>query len=257
MFSRLFSIFSTKSSSNTEELNKIYEYELILNNNSLKLELFGDISRPYFYSKSVIEFLHIKHIKKFDVDIDYVIYNKDIYFTYDGLLRAFYIYSNSKLANEVKNWYEQVILNKQKYAKNVHEIFSKFDFPCIYLLFIGSFKGYNNVYKFGRTENFCRRYKELNKKYDRIFEIVILQFIDPEYLSQAETEVHHLLSDYSIKIENYNELVMLINPSFVIDQYKLIGKKFLTTNKNLQREINELQYKNKILELENKLYKHE
>jgi hypothetical protein len=237
------------------DLHKIADHTIQLSDKELFLSVYGTYEEPLFIARNVGIFLDIlnldkKIVKTYKESIDYKRDNKFIYLTYKGMLKTLFIYSTTLIALEFMHWYEINFTEVLPYIEHVHEIFSKFEFPCIYLLYIGNYKEYQNVYKFGRTENFNRRYRELNKTYNCVFKICTLQFIDPEYLSSAEVDVHRLVTPYSIVIENHVELIALLNPNLLIEQYKAIGKKYSVHNKILREQIIDLQYRNKILALE-------
>lgn len=194
-------------------------------------------------------------INTLEKKIDYVMDGeKNIYLTYPGLIKFLFIYTNTTTAINFQKWYEINITGKDLYIETLYDIFSTFTFPCIYLLCTKNYKQYDIVYKFGRTDNFIRRYKELNKLYVTTFNIIILQYIDPEYLSKAETQVHKFVMDNIIKIENHVELFTIENISPVIDLYKEIGSKYSVKNKKLQEDIEKLNYELKISEQKNKIY---
>jgi len=237
------------------DLRKIADYTIQLKDKELFLSVYGSYEEPLFVSRNIGTFLNMvdldkKIIKNYEELIDYKRDNNFTYLTYKGMLKTLFIYSTTLVALEFMDWYKINFTEVLPYIEHVHEIFSKFEFPCIYLLYIGNYKEYQNVYKFGRTENFNRRYRELNKTYNCVFKICALQFVDPEYLSSAEVDVHKLVTPYTVLIENHVELIALLNPNSLIEQYKAIGKKYSIHNKILREQIIDLQYRNKILTLE-------
>ena len=203
--------------------------------------------------------------KTFKKDIDISTFTEKIEYqciesvnclTYNGVMKYFYVYLTSKHAIDFQKWYEIEIMENQNYCNVLLSLFSNFDFPCIYLLYIGNYKGYTNVYKFGRTDNFYRRYKELNKHYSTTFKITTLQFIDPEYLPKAEVEVNKFVSKYLIPdLENFTELISIDSINPVIALYKELGIKWSTNTKNLKEKISELEHKLEIVERDNLILK--
>lgn len=207
----------------------------------------------YYYTKDV------SIIKNLNPSIDYKYFrvNKTrcIYFTYSGICKVLFTLYESSIGIKFLSWYADYIC--KSYQSIVSEIFNKFLFPCVYLLHVDEYKGHINVYKFGRTDNFNRRYKELNRQYNTVFKIVTLQYIDPEFLSKAETEVQKRVVGSIIKIDNHTELFSINEISELIEFYKELGSKYNTKNKKLQEDITKLQYdysllihKNTILELQ-------
>jgi hypothetical protein len=227
---------------------KIYSIEL-------NLDIYGSMNNPLFDHSAFSTSLKIPRLdniitSKFDNNVDYKMNNDIIYLTYAGVLRILFTFSKSNIAMGFKKWYDSVFMESINYTNVVSEVFSKFELSCIYLLYIGDYKGHKNVYKFGRTDNFIRRYKELNKAYNCIFKIYTLQYIDPEYLSRAETEVCKFLSEYIVKIDNHTELFSITDPTSFIQKYKEIGSKYSMTNKEMKEHFNEMLHKNKLLEME-------
>jgi len=190
-----------------------------------------------------------------------------LYLTYNGFLRFIFVSRGSKIASELQQWMSLILYKfqfgnqKEKldiiktvipdYANIVTDIFGKFEFPCIYLLGIGEYKNYTNVYKFGRTDNFNRRYKEHNKTYNVICTICILQYIDSDYLSKAETEIKNYMNDINalIQIDNHDELVSLSDKQVksLINIYKHISQSFSTKTDILQKQIDELKHQMELL----------
>jgi hypothetical protein len=195
-----------------------------------------------------------KKVNKYDKQDLFTIDNK-MYLTYSGLVRILFLLPSSLYAIDFIKWYENDYSTKNLYVNVVCEIFSKFEFPCVYLLHIGTYKNNINVYKFGRTNNFIRRYKELNKYYECVFKICLLQYVDPDHLSKAETDIHKILQNNIISLENYTELFSIHDINPVIAEYKKIGASYSLTNKEIYGRLIELQYQLKILELENQLLK--
>jgi hypothetical protein len=163
-------------------------------------------------------------IKNFKFNVDYIQNNNTIYLTYNGINRLLFGFISAEDAFKFSDWYKRNLLKTD--TMSIIEIFNKFKFPCVYLLYIGNYFNYYNVYKFGRTDDFGRRYKELNIKYNVIFKITILQYIPPGLLPSAELEIKQFLFDHIIKINNYTELVSIDNPKSVILFYKNIGNKY-------------------------------
>lgn len=137
------------------------------------------------------------------------------------------------------------------YENIVLTLFSKFDFPCIYLLEIGKYKEFDNVYKFGRTDNFIRRYKEHSKTYNVIPIVHILQYIDPDYLSKAEVDIKNYMNSINslITTEHHDELVSLNDKQLksLITIYKDINHKYSVKTDVLQNKIDELNNKMELM----------
>jgi len=111
---------------------------------------------------------------------------------------------------------------KTVFNKTIHKI------PCIYLFSIDSIKklhkelNINNkhndneyVYKWGMSIDLERRTKEHEKTYSKlkgsILELLLYRFIDPQYVSEAETKVKHTFENMDVKLDHdkYNELMII------------------------------------------------
>jgi hypothetical protein len=194
-----------------------------------------------------------------------------LYLTYHGFLRFLFVTRGSKIAIDVQKWVIDIIYkvqfgNQQEklslmkhitsdYSSIVSDIFSNFDFSCVYLLGIGDFKQHTNVYKFGRTNNFNRRYKEHNKTYNTICKVCILQYIDEDYLPKVELEIKKYMDDLNviISLDDHNELVSLSDKQVksVINMYKQLSRTFSVDTDKLQKEVNDLKHQIEILSRDN------
>lgn len=196
-----------------------------------------------------------------------------LYLTYSGFLRFIFVSRGSKVVLEIQKWMMDIIYNCQfgnkeekinlmktilpDYQNIVYDIFSKFTFSCVYLLGIGNYKEYLNVYKFGRTNDFCRRYREHSKMYNCTPTVCILQYIDEDYLSKAEVEIKNYMNDINtlIQTENHDELVSLTEKQVksVMTIYKNIGHTYSAKTDILQEQINKLTHQIELLEKDNRI----
>jgi hypothetical protein len=159
-----------------------------------------------------------------------------------------------KKMNEIIEYTDEM---KNIYSTIIIDIFSKFEFPCIYLLNIGKYKEFDNIYKFGRTDNFIRRYKEHSKNYNIIPIISTLQYIDVDYLSKAELDIKNYMVAINsiIDIEGHEEFVKLTDKQVksLISIYKDISKKYTTKTDYLQDKINNLNHQIELLNRDNEI----
>lgn len=199
--------------------------------------------------------------------------NPYLYLTYIGFLRFIFISRGSKVASDFQKWIMDIIYKCQfgnyeerrsliksispDYSNIVCDIFSKFEFPCIYLLGIGNYKEFSNVYKFGRTNDFNRRYREHSKTYNVTPTVCILQYIDLDYLSKAETEIKNYMNDINalIQTDNHDELVILNDKQIksVMNIYKHVSHTYSAKTDILQEQINSLKHQLELLEKDNKI----
>lgn len=206
-------------------------------------------------------------------DIDYKTITVDggrqpyVYLTFQGLLRVIFVSRGSKVSEEIQRWIANVIYTCQygtrqermglvksilpDYAEIINDIFGKFEFTCIYLLKIGTYDKYTDVYKFGRTNNFNRRYKEHNKTYNTVCSVCLLQYVDEDYLPKAETEIHNYMSDINalIDVEGHDELVTLTDKQVksVSNIYKHVGHAYAVGNVKLQDTIEAMRHEIELL----------
>ena len=170
-----------------------------------------------------------------------------IYLTYVGVLRTLFT-TRSKLATSFVSWATETIFTRQMgtceqkvdmsagmlgiSAKSLTHVLNKstVSVPCVYMFALGTVErlrasmdlptnwdGAHIIIKFGLTENLTRRAKEHVTEYGKIegaaAELLEFVYIDPKYLSEAETVV----ADYFQTIEKpvvykkYKEL-MCIDP---------------------------------------------
>jgi hypothetical protein len=146
---------------------------------------------------------------------------------------------------------------------NIQELFSinARELPCVYLTAFNTVEVLRDtmnidksipndsiVYKFGLTKSFEIRknghkneYKELDKLID--MKLAYYTYIDPLYISEAETEIKTLLEDYKIKYENHDELVIIPNNmlKFIKKIYENLGMKYSGHTAEFNKKINELE----------------
>lgn len=196
-----------------------------------------------------------------------------LYLTYTGFLKCIFISRGSKIVSDVQRWITSIIYKCQfgskedkitlvknivpEYSDIVCNIFSKFEFSCVYLLGIGNYKEYSNVYKFGRTNDFNRRYKEHAKTYNTIPTVCILQHVDIDYLSKAETDIKQYMQDINalLPVENHDELVSLTDKQVksTMNMYKHISGTYSSKIDILQEQITLLQHQIELLKRDNKI----
>lgn len=219
-----------------------------------------DISTHFNILKLNVKMIDDQYSYKINIDYKYINNNNQLllYLTHLGLLRVISIY-NSNALNIIHNWtHSNLVLtitpknnnhkecSYQNYFDILYQIFNKIDFPCIYFLNIKKYKEYKNIYKFGRTDNFARRFKEHIKKYGDI-EVSMLQYIDKQYLSKAEIDVNHYFKKENSFIDDKDskELVIIDDKNFknIKNLYKKIGEKYSVNIIKLQNEIDLLLVK--------------
>lgn len=203
------------------------------------------------------------------------------------MLRVLFISRNAKTSNFIK-WATETLFTVQMGTteqkdklvsqikgvsyENIQELFSinARSLPCVYLTAFntvdklkdamginGNYSNDSVVYKFGLTKSFETRkngHKSEYKKLDKLIDmkLVYYTYIDPLYVSEAETEIKNLLSDYKLEWDNHDELVIIPNNMLKIIKtiYENIGMKYSGHTQEFNKQIQELNIK--ILELQNK-----
>lgn len=217
-------------------------------------------------------------------------HKKELFLTYEGLLRVLFVSRNNKTIHFIK-WATETLFtcqmgtieHKEALSTNllgvsikaVKQVFNKniSTIPCIYLLNLNTveklrdtFKIPNNfsnnflVCKFGCTKDIETRVKEHQNTYGKLnnvdLNLLMFAYIDPQFVYEAETSIKDYLNQYCYKYETYNELI-IINPKNlkqVKNQYDMIQNKFSGHIKELLLQMKELE--NKLILNEEK-YKNE
>lgn len=230
---------------------------------------------------------------------------RQLFITYEGMIKILYS-SRSKKAKLFREWATDTLFtiqmgsdeNKEELGakiigqsvKNVRAVFKTCSkkVPCIYRFSLGTAKTLRKsmnlsdeikddfiIIKYGLTDDLDRRSSEHVLEYEKKINGVKLglmdfAYIDPKFLSEAETSLKEYFQtiEIPIKYEKYTELIA-INPTHekqIKKQYNYIGTAYqgivtdliteikdLKTQINSLIEINEYKLKNKdrIIELKN------
>ena len=239
-----------------------------------------------------IEGIHYKYFNCIKIqDIvkvtDKITIKKELFLSYHGILRVLFVSENNKTEPFIK-WATETLFTVQlgsteqkdklvSYIKGVsydsiQELFSinARSLPCVYLTAFNTvdklkdvmninnnFSNDSVVCKFGLTKSFINRknghkseYKKLEKLID--MKLVYFTYIDPLYISEAETEIKNLLIDYKFEYDNHDEIVIIPNNMLKIIKtiYENIGMKYSGHTQEFNKQIQDLNIK--ILELQNK-----
>ena len=117
------------------------------------------------------------------------------------------------------------------------------------------------VCKYGFTEKLPRRTKEHMKKYNKIKNVDLKlkhhAYIDPQYISEGESDIKDFFGALDIKLEyeNDDELVV-IKPSLLktVDrQYKQLSNAYAGHITELIKKVEDLKKENKLTEMKHKL----
>jgi hypothetical protein len=208
---------------------------------------------------------------------------KELFLTYKGILRVLFG-SHSKNAERFIDWATQSLFtlhlgNRQQKeklvantlgvtAKVIKEVFNTDanQFPCIYLFTLGKAKDLRAsmqipgqvadesvVCKYGFTKDLARRTGEHLTNYSKITGVELRLkhhvYIDPQYISNAETKISNYMKALKLNLEYGDEKELVIIPSelteFVSEQYQQIGRAFMghiadfvTRIKDLEQSLN-------------------
>jgi hypothetical protein len=151
-------------------------------------------------------------------------------------------------------------------AKIIKEVFNtdRNTIPCVYLFTLNTVKELRTsmnidtkyaddavVAKFGFTKDLSRRTGEHLTKYNKIqnvnLKLKYYSYIDPQYMSNAETDIKDIMVAFKIKLNYDNEDELVIIPKelmkIVERHYELIGKNYMGHISELITRIKELEDK--------------
>jgi hypothetical protein len=210
---------------------------------------------------------------------------KELFLTYEGLLRVMFVSRSSKTQAFTKWMVEKLFTiqlgtteQKQELASDMIGISAKSlrqvlststtDVPCIYVFSLGKCKTLRKIMKiskdvpdnytiikYGYTDDLAELTKEYIEKYESISEIKLelmnYTYIDPKYLSNAEKDIKEFFENSEIPIE-YEQFIDLvaIDPLHVKHtslQFKYMVVEYAGCVKNFIKKIENLNEKNENL----------
>ena len=228
-------------------------------------------------------FTENEHYKYFNLknkqNLQKITIKKELYLTYEGILRVLFASHNKKVKQFI-SWATETLFtcqlgeqeDKELLSSNllgvsikaVKQVFNKniSTVPCIYLLNLNTVEklrttlnisnNYSDdmiVCKFGCTKDIEQRIKEHTKTYGKIqnveLNLLMFSYIDPLFVFEAETNIKDYLYQYLYKYESYNELI-IINPKQlkqIKNQYEMIQNKYSGHIKELLLQIKDLENK--------------
>ena len=202
---------------------------------------------------------------------------KKLYLTYRGFMRILFS-SNKNTAEKFVKWALETLfiaqmgneIQKHQLVANligvstdaVKSVFNKTacKIPSIYLFYIGEVKflreflNISNIYddddyvcKWGMTLDLERRTKEHEKTYGKLknanLKLLLFGYIDPQYISEAETKIKHLFENMDFKLDHdkYNEIAIVPKNKMKIikEQYEMISKVYMGHAAELINKIRE------------------
>jgi hypothetical protein len=210
---------------------------------------------------------------------------KELFLTYEGMLRVLFVSNNDK-TNKFVKWATEKLFTIQMGTQvqktelvskilgtnvnNVIEVFNTHanSIPVTYFFTLGTVKdlrksmSINDTYNddqivsiYGYTKDIVRRTKEHNKYYKQFkgvdLKLKYQSYVDPQYLSNAEKEISDYVDDLDCRFEFKSEKEIIIINSKQMkrfeSQYESISKKYMGHIADLVNQLREEQYKNKLL----------
>ena len=216
---------------------------------------------------------------------------KELYLTYEGILRVLFA-SHSLNVEPFIKWATETLFvvqmgtpeQKTKHvsdilgcsAKVVKEVFNtdRNTLPCVYFFTLGFVKDLRTsmkidnkhlddsvVAKYGFTKDLSRRTSEHMTKYNKIENVNLkckyYSYIDPQYISKAETDIKDFMSIFNTKFNFDKEDELVIIPKelmkMVDRQYELIGKSYMGHISELITKIKDLNHQLEILNINHQI----
>lgn len=216
---------------------------------------------------------------------------KELFFTYTGVIRILFT-SRSPIADCFIKWASEKLFTlqmgteKQKRklvadvlgvsAETVREVFDRDSktVPCVYLLTIGyvrdlreklslpdKFTDDSIVCKYGFTKDLSRRICEHEKRYGCMgdLKVKLYSYIDPQYMSKAESDISACMKSMDAYIEYKTETELVAIPSKMMMHvetcYKNIAREYMGHISELITRLKEKDAECKTLEKEIELIK--
>jgi hypothetical protein len=213
---------------------------------------------------------------------------KELFLTYIGMLKVIFI-SRTGRTKKFTNWVTETLFTtqlgtnsqKRELASNILGIDAATikelsntnarNIPCIYLFTLGTAKNLRNTFgidpkytddmiicKFGFAKNLHQRTGQHMRGYGRMnnveLRLKIYSYIDPLYISEAESFVKLLMKKINVRLEyeNHKELIIVSRSAFKLikSEYQDLGKKYAGHVSELVGRIKDLENDIKLLNTE-------
>ena len=271
--------------------------------NILEIEVYGERNenKCYFKGKSIETEFNISNLRKtitddrgtytLNDDFKFFIQHKsvnngvrtkrELYLTYEGLLRVLFVTRNNK-TTKFRKWAVRTLFTVQMGTEEskvslVRELgvntsdmkrclqASTQKMSCVYLLGLGlvkdlrvqfdikkAIKDTYIVCKFGRGNDLNRRLSEHELDYGKIegvsISVIKYAYIDPEFLNEAELCVSHMfnITENKLRVDKRKELIFIkqSNLKFVKEYFESLQKRFVGQYKE---QVHEIEKKNLII----------
>jgi len=250
---------------------KVADVSLMFGLDNLKIVI-SDRGSSYTINDDFIFFFTKNNLKK---ENKKNIIKKEMYLTYEGILKVIFISRKGKTSGFIK-WATETLFTAQMGTREQKEDMvsgilgipaitlrqvlssSSKNIPCIYMFALGTCEDLrkimkipndvpNNhvIIKYGFTDDLVRRTNEHMKTYNVIkgvkLELLNYAYVDPKYLSAAETDVKGYFESIETPLvyEKYAELVS-INPKHkkqISNQFKFVTDQYAGIVSNLIQDI--------------------
>lgn len=206
---------------------------------------------------------------------------KELFLTYQGMLRVLFVSRNNKTSHFIK-WATETLFTVQMgttqqkeelvanvmgvSARVIKEVFNTAtnSLPCVYLFTLNTVKNlrasmnldakYSDdsvVCKYGFTKDLSRRTAEHIDTFKKIpnteLKLKYYSYMDPQYISKGESDIRLFMNGLKINTnyENMEELVVIPKEltSLVERQYEMIGRNYMGHISELVTRIKELEDK--------------
>jgi hypothetical protein len=264
--------------------------------NILEIEVYGDRDENncYFKGKSISDSFDIPNLREvihnnkssYEREIDFKIFiqhkeincgvhpKRELYLTYEGLLRVLFVSRNNK-TTKFRKWAVRTLFTVQMGTEDskvslVRELGVNTDdmrrclqastqkMSCVYLLGLGLVKDLRVIFdikrsikdtyivcKFGRGNDLNRRLSEHELDYGKIegvsISVIKYAYIDPEFLNEAELCVSHMfnITENKLLVSKRKELIFIkqCNLKFVKEYFESLQKRFVGQYKEQAHEI--------------------
>lgn len=198
---------------------------------------------------------------------------KEMYLTYDGLIRVIHV-SKCGVAHKFKAWIDEIVFaslweTKEKKVETFKKLLnvdadhlkaimgkSPNAISCLYLIDINRESNGKRVFKYGFTMDIQRRFREHTLKYGENSKLDTFILIPQLSLSKAEVELKNSISRYHHEHESEKELIALCDEGYLNAKtiFSTISQKhcgnLATQITEYESQIKDMQHKLKVKDME-------
>jgi hypothetical protein len=227
--------------------------------------------KSYFKENEHYKYFIIKKVRKISNIQTKNTIKKELYLTYEGMLRVLFASHSPNVKPFIKWAVEtlftiQIGTTEQKQelcssilgvnVKTLKHLFSTSSnkTPCVYLFYITDAQQINPEHsedeilcKFGCSDDLERRTSEHNVKYKKEFnrdiELLVFSIIDPKYIFEAEENIKQFFESNKIEFKSEKELIIIKQKDIkkIKEHYKLIQNSYIGRYQEMNNKINELE----------------